>query len=284
MRIKTRLAELERANGTVDVGDNQLLVQLLGRRDAMFWPHRHHGDSRLGVHQKQRAYLDGSIGLSAKADGKINWKSMFEARQRLISSGFLSALYSGGQVTSLFITPLGEAYARALVGSRLKTIHQGVFAYVLIPADSWISESELFGQNLLGNPEDWNDMTELVLPLLVSGLVKSSSDIHGRCGYRRTAEKLLEDPPCVDVECDEAMDSIYIKAFNAERQSLKQCEPLDTNEVFIPLSVLSLGVVSDSVSESNPPQRTREELLKLKQELGMPDHIFDDLFGEKNGS
>lgn len=284
MRIRTRLDALEQANGTSDVGDHKLLVQLLARRDAMFWPWRHHSESRLAIHQKQRAYLDGSIGIASKSDGKSSWKPMHESRQRLIQAGFVDALHSSGQVTSMFLSPLGEAYARALVGSRLKTIHQGVFAYVLIPADSWISESELFGQNLLGNPEDWNDMTELVLPLLVSGLVKSNSDIHGRCGYRRTAKELLEDPPEVDVECDETIDSVYIKAFNLERQSLKQCEPIDTNEVFIPLSVLSLGVVSDSVSEPPTPQRTREELLKLKQELGMPDHIFDDLYGVDNGN
>lgn len=244
MRIRTRLAELERANGVVDASDNQLLVTLLGRRDAMFWPWRHHGDSRLGIHQRQRDYLHGNVGLSAKADGKINWKSMFEARQRLISGGFLNALFSGGQVTSLFITPLGEAYARRLVGDRLKTINAVAIVYVVLPTDRWMSESELFRENLIGDPETWNDATELVLPLLTSGLIESSSDNVGRVGYRRTSKELPDEPE-IDVAVDESMDSIYVRSFNEERKSLQQCEPLDNNEVFIPLSASLLQVATN---------------------------------------
>jgi hypothetical protein len=241
MRIKTRLAELEKANGTVDVGDNQLLVTLLGRRDALFWPHRNGGDSRLGIIQRQRQYLDGSVGISAKADGKTNWKAMFEARQRLISGGYLNALFSGGQVTSMFLSDLGEATARKLVGDRLKTINDVAIIFVFLQTDSWTSESVLFRENLVGSPSSWDDATECCLPLLTSGLVKASSDMHGRVGYRRTDREIPPDPPAVDVECDEAMDSIYIRAFNAERSSLLQCEPLDNNEVWIPLLVSNLA-------------------------------------------
>ena len=106
----------------------------------------------------------------------------------------------------------------------------------MLQADKWTSESELFRENLIGNPESWNDATELCLPLLTSGVIEASSDNVGRVGYRRTSKELPDDPPTVDVECDESMDSIYVKAFNAERQSLQQCEPIDNNEVFIPLS------------------------------------------------
>jgi hypothetical protein len=241
MRIKTRLAELERSNGVVDIGDNQLLVTLLARRDSLFWPWRHGGDSRLGIIQRQRQYLDGSVGIASKSDGKSNWKPMHEARQRLISSGFVDALHSSGQVSSMFISQLGEAYARRLVGDRLKTINDVAIIYVMLDTEKWTSESELFRENLLGNPEDWNDSTELVLPLLVSGLVTASSDMHGRVGYRRTDREIPPDPPAVDVECDESMDSIYVKAFNLERSSLQQCEPLDANEVWIPLLVSNLA-------------------------------------------
>jgi hypothetical protein len=245
MRIRTRLDALEQANGIVDVGDNQLLAQLLGRRDALFWPHRNGGDSRLGIIQRQRQYLDGSVGISAKADGRINWKSMFEARQRLISGGFLNALFSGGQVTSMFLSQLGEAYARALVGDRLKTVNDVAIIYVMLQTDKWTSESELFHENLIGNPEDWSDCTELCLPLLTSGVVESSSDNVGRVGYRRTERELPEDPPEIDVAVDESMDSIYVKAFNEERKSLQQCEPIDNNEVFIPLSASLLQVATN---------------------------------------
>jgi|LakMenEpi03Aug12_release.lakeMendotaPanAssembly.Ray.scaffolds.fasta_scaffold1318533_1 hypothetical protein len=95
MRIRTRLAELERSNGVVDIGDNQLLVTLLARRDALFWPHRHGGDSRLGIIQRQRQYLDGSVGIASKSDGKSNWKPMHEARQRLEPDLPLAATSTG---------------------------------------------------------------------------------------------------------------------------------------------------------------------------------------------
>ncbi|MCE3017457.1 MAG: hypothetical protein ACK56W_02400, partial [Pirellula sp.] len=155
-----------------------------------------------------------------------------------------NALFSGGQVTSLFITPLGEAYARRLVGDRLKTINAVAIVYVVLPTDRWMSESELFRENLIGDPETWNDATELVLPLLTSGLIESSSDNVGRVGYRRTSKELPDEPE-IDVAVDESMDSIYVRSFNEERKSLQQCEPLDNNEVFIPLSASLLQVATN---------------------------------------
>jgi hypothetical protein len=272
MRIRTRLAELEKANGVVDVGDNQLLVQLLGRRDALFWPWRHHGDSRLGVHQKQRQYLDGSVGIGAKADGKINWKAMFEARQRLISGGFLSALYSGGQVTSLFVTPLGEATARALVGSRLFSIRESLICYVMLQTDKWTSESEMFGENLLGDPSSWDYLTEIILPCLTSGIVQCNSDNVGRIGYKKTSRELPKDVPSVSVECDPEMDAVYIAAFNSERSSLQQCIPSDNNEVLIPISASGLGVCEPT--QYTPPPK----------DAAMPQSVHDDLYGAENGN
>jgi hypothetical protein len=235
MRIRTRIDELERSVGASEISDHKLLVQLLGRRDSLFWPHRHSGDSRVAVLQRQREYLSGAVGISAKADGKTNWKAMFEARQRLISGGFLRALFSGGQVTSMFLTPKGEATARVLVGSRLRSLREAIRAYVLLSTDKWTSESELFGETFVGDPSSWEDATELVLPLLTSGLAEASSDNAGKVGYRKTDRELPEDEPDIDVGFDETMDEIYIRSFKAERKSLRQCEPIDVNEVFVPL-------------------------------------------------
>ena len=136
----------------------------------------------------------------------------------------------------MFLTALGEATARRLVGDRLKAVRDVAIVYVVLPTDRWMSESELFRENLIGNPETWNDATELCLPLLTSGVIEASSDNAGRVGYRRTSKELPEDPPEIDVAVDESIDSIYVNAFNAERKSLQQCEPIDNNEVFIPLS------------------------------------------------
>ena len=242
MRIKTRLDSLERAKGEVDVADNRLLVSLLARRDALFWPWRHNGQSRLGIWQRQREYLSGTTGIVSKAIGKQDWKTAHEARNRLIQAGYVTAIRSGGEITSLILTLFGESTARKLVGDRLRSLRDAVAALVLLSADEWTSESVLFQENLSGDPESWSHCTEIVLPLLTSGLVEASSDIHGRVGYRRTSKEIPDDPPEIDVAVDESMDLVYIKAFNAERSALSSCEPIDCSEVWIPLAPSALRV------------------------------------------
>ena len=271
MRLKTRLDALEQANGTSDVGDLKLLVSILARRDALFWPFRNSGKSRLAVLQKCREYLSGARGISSKANSASDWKNAFEARNRLISAGFVDAVRGNGEVTSLIVTQLGETVARKLVGSRLFSLHDSIIAYVQISTDSWTSESVLFGENLLGNPSDWNNKTEIVLPLLTAGLVTSNSDSYGRVGYRKTNRELPPDAPSVSVECDPEMDGVYLDAFESERAALMASEPIDCSEVWIPLPPSELAVYEPSkVSPSQAPP---------PKDASMPDHIFADLYG-----
>ena len=271
MRIRTRLDALEQANGTSDVGDLKLLVTLLARRDAMFWPWRHHSESRLGIHQRQRDYLSGACGIASKSDGKSSWKPMHEARQRLIAAGFVDALHSSGQVSSMFLTALGEATARALVGSRLFSIRESLICFVMLQTDKWTSESEMFGENLLGDPSSWDHLTEIILPCLVAGLVQCNSDNVGRVGYKKTSRELPKDVLSVDVAVDESMDAVYIAAFNSERSSLQQCIPNDNNEVLIPISASGLGVYEPT--QYTPPPK----------DSSMPQSVHDDLYGATNG-
>jgi hypothetical protein len=275
MRMKSRLDALERSTGTSDISDYRLLVQLLGKRDARFWPSRHSGQSRLGILQRCREYLAGVRGISSKADGKSDWKNAFEARNRLIQAGYVDAVRANGEVTSLIVTQLGETVARKLVGDRLKTLHEGVFAYVILDKDSWTSESVLFGENLHGCPSTWDSKTELCLPLLTAGLVTSNSDSYGRIGYRKTTRELPNDAPSVAVECDPEMDSAYVKSFNSERAALMACEALDCSEVWIPLPPTALEVYKPSeVSPQAPPP---------PKDAAIPDSVYQDLFGAKNG-
>jgi hypothetical protein len=275
MRLKTRLDALERSGGVVDISDHRLLVSLLGKRDARFWPSRHSGQSRLGILQRCREYLAGTRGISARADGRGDWKNAFEARNRLIAAGYVVPVRGGGEITSLILTRLGETVARKLVGSRLFSLLDGVIACVQISTDSWTSESVLFGENLLGCPSDWESKTEILLPLLVSGLVTSNSDSYGRCGYRRTNRELQNDEPSVDVECDPLMDDVYLDAFDSERASLMACEPLDSSEVWIPLPPTALAVYKPSEESPQVPPPPRDSAI--------PDSVYRDLFGEKNG-
>ena len=271
MRIRTRLDALEQANGTSDVGDLKLLVQLLARRDAMFWPWRHHSESRLGIHQRQRDYLSGACGIASKSDGKASWKPMHESRQRLIAAGFVDALHSSGQVSSMFLTALGEATARALVGSRLFSIRESLICYVMLQTDKWTSESEMFGENLLGDPSDWDHLTEIILPCLVAGLVGCNSDNVGRVGYKKTSRELPKDLLKVNIQCDPGMDEVYCRAFNNERSSLMSCQPLDFSEVHIPISASGLGVYEPT--QYSPPPK----------DAAMPQSVHDDLYGAANG-
>lgn len=275
MRMKSRLDALERSTGVVDISDNRLLVTLLGKRDARFWPSRHSGQSRLGILQRCREYLAGVRGISSKADGKSDWKNAFEARNRLIQAGYVDAVRGNGEVTSLIVTQLGETVARRLVGSRLFTFHDSIIAYVQISTDSWTSESVLFGENLLGDPTSRDHLSEVVLPLLTAGLVTSNSDSYGRIGYRKTTRELPSDAPSVDVECDPEMDSVYVRAFNSERAALMACEPIDASEVWIPLPPTALAVYKPSEESPQVPPPPKD--------AAMPQSVHDDLYGATNG-
>ena len=273
--MKSRLDALERSAGVVDISDNRLLVTLLAKRDARFWPSRHSGQSRLGILQRCREYLAGVRGISSKADGKSDWKNAFEARNRLIQAGYVDAVRGNGEVTSLIVSPLGEMVARRLVGSRLFSLHDSIIAYVQISTDSWTSESVLFGENLLGCPSSWDHLTEIVFPLITAGLITSNSDSYGRVGYRKTQRELPNDAPSIAVECDPEIDSVYIRAFNSERAALMACEPLDASEVWIPLPPTALEVYkpSEVLPQVPPPPK----------DAAMPDSVYQDLFGAKNG-
>ena len=196
---------------------------------------------------------------------------MHESRQRLIAAGFVDALHSSGQVSSMFITPLGEATARALVGSRLFSLRESMICYVMLSTDNWTSESVLFGENLLGDPSSWDHLTEIILPCLVAGLVQCNSDNVGRVGYKKTSRELPKDVLSVDVAVNESMDAVYIAAFNSERSSLQQCIPNDNNEVLIPISASGLGVYEPT--QYSPPPK----------DAAMPQSVHDDLYGATNG-
>jgi hypothetical protein len=158
----------------------------------------------------------------------------------------------------------------------LFTLHDAIIAYVQISDDSWTSESVLFAENLVGCPTSWDSKTEIVLPLLVSGLVTSNSDSYGRIGYRKTTRELPNDAPSVSVECHPEMDSVYVKSFNSERAALMACEPLDASEVWIPLPPTALAVYKPSeVSPQVPPP---------PKDSAIPQSVHDDLYGVKDGN
>ncbi len=247
-RLTTRLDALESDNpeGGITRDEQLLLCQLLGRRDALYWPWRFQMKSRTPfaeIRRRQKEYLSGEIGLNAKAEGKGKWKEIHFMRQRLIGMGLIKANHSGGQVTNVFLTALGEATARAMVGARLHTLNDEgplIIREMLKRYGEVVREGTLFGLPCVGSPTDWDDMTEMVLPLLTAGIVSCGSETRGRACYRLVTEDMPETPT-VDVACDPDFDHLYIMAFDGERLVLESTEPRDPHEIWIPLPETGWG-------------------------------------------
>ncbi|MBX3420538.1 MAG: hypothetical protein KF752_03175 [Pirellulaceae bacterium] len=248
-RLHNRLDRLEKPAGPdLSQSDRLLLVSILGRRDALFWPWRWQigiQPPMTEIRRRQREYLSGVSGVAVHADGKRQWKNSHSARQRLIGAKMVTATHSSGQVTSMFLTPLGEAYARSLVGG-LETVESALPVIqalrMLSEATSVaaVRESVLFNRDCVGNPEDWSHLTELVLPFLTSGMVTCHSDTQGRIAY--TPQEV--EPPAaiaVDVAVDPEADRVYFDGYESERNALETAEPRGPTEVFIPLPATGWG-------------------------------------------
>ena len=243
MTVARRIAAAERSVASPGVGDHvRLLCELVGRRDALFWPWRS-ADSALPVVQRRREYLAGAEGIAVKADGREQWKPSHEARRQLLDSGWATARFASGQVSSLFPTEAGDAVARAIVGdlagpldallplARLR-VHAGKPA----GGRQWTAEADLFDLPPdADNPRDWDHHTGRLLPALVRGWADSRCDAYGRVYFTPATDVTI--PELVDSDAAEHPDgwTWYIAAFRAERDSLRVAEPADPAEIVIPL-------------------------------------------------
>jgi hypothetical protein len=266
-RLKSRLAALEAqqaASTAATRSEASLLVGILARRDALFWPWRWTIGSQVPtaeIRQRQREYLSGVAGIAAKADGRGDWKNAHELRQSLIGRGWITATHSGGQVTSVFLTAEGEATARALVGDRLHTVETAmpVFIYLKILSERTscraVRESVLFNRDCVGNPNDWDHLTEHLLPFLTAGLVEATSDTQGRAAYTPVDGSPVVESIAVAVDADPTFDDAYATAFNAERAALSTVEPRDPSAITIPLPATGWGWPCHFPEETNDEQK-----------------------------
>jgi hypothetical protein len=262
-RLNTRINALEsRTSDDLSHSDRMLLVSLLAKRDAMFWPWRLTFDCTTPyaeIRDRQREYISGVSGIAIKADGKSEWKTAHATRQRLIASGMITATHSSGQVSSVFLTPRGEAVARALVGPRLQTCETAKRVFIMLvlkmktTENPIVRESVLFERTCNGNPSDWDADTEQVLPFLTSGVVLAVPDTVGRVLYRPVEGIEFPESIEVDIESSEEFDNLYLKTFEDERQMLEHVEPRDSNEIFIPCPACgSVAPHYDFIEESKP--------------------------------
>jgi len=248
-RLKSRIDALEQqtsGGGGVSMPAKKMLVEILARRDALFWPWRVTRNVQPPICElriRQREYLSGTTGIAAKGSGnQSDWKTAHELRRQLIAAGMLTSTSSGGQITSLFLTRTGEAIASRLVGDRLADGRQSMLAFLLLETltddrGTPIRESVLLGVPSHGNPEDWADELEVMLPLLTSGCVRSTPDTVGRVLFSFTKGDRPPEPVAVavDVAAEPWADDVYIAAFNSERHMLENVDPRDPSECFIPI-------------------------------------------------
>ena len=248
----SKLAALEAASGQqseLTHADKKLLVSLLGRRDAMMWPWRWSlamSDRFPEIVRRQKEYLSGEAGLPVKAQGRADWKTSSERRQRLIDAGMVAGVSSGGQVLSLFLTLKGEAVARALVAwvatlDECTPVLRRLFDLSGGKPNVPIRESMVWQNPCTGNPQDWNYLTERILPALTAGVVRATSCTQGRISYSIVAGATIPEQVSVDQQAEEWASDLYLSTFNAERASLESCVARNGLEIWIPLPATGWG-------------------------------------------
>lgn len=243
MSTRTRLKRLEASQGSNTTPEAlRLLVALLGRRDALFWPWRDWGPHRAAIQTLQESYIAGTEGVRARSQGESNWKASHHQRNELIAAGLASAVTQGGQTTSLIITLLGEALASALVGDRLLIpLRESDIALARLQtveadrAGGWISESTFAGETLVGDFSEWEWFTERLLPLLTSGAAVQNSDAKGRSYYKLTGRE-LPTFPSVALEPQDWAESHYLREFEQEQSFLSRLDDC-SGRIVIPISV-----------------------------------------------
>lgn len=271
-RIASRLKRLEQAGAQQTDTGNKMLVELLGRQDALVYPRRVYASNHgriLG--EMQPEFFAGRRGFSAKASGVVDWQAASEQRSLLIDRGLATALRTaGGEIGGLRLTRLGDVTARALVG--LTQLHdlasRTVYCYLLAQADvthvwlggRWMAESLLWQRQLAGNPDSWGSLTEAVLPLLAAGYVRANYDGPGRVYYTNNHWDANGDPQIkpiervdVDVVEDPAMSNAYFTAFHSEVLSLEKLDPSHELHIPVPASCFHEFMGRDSM-----PMRERE--------------------------
>ena len=248
IRLNKRLDALESANSSVAVSldADRLLVSLLGRLDALFWPFRSHtGSYRAVVRARQLDYISGKCGLSAKSQGQENWKVQHYTRAELTTAGLCTAITSGGQVTALRLTPAGLCDATSMVGDRLATLanHPTMVLLELIRrfegcehSGKWLLENNLFGSEVCvgDNPNAWEFAIDFLQPLLRCGVIESTSDLYHRVYFRLVDGVVILEEPVSTRQIEPWADALYIASYNAERESLQRLQ-CDDGGIYIPM-------------------------------------------------
>lgn len=238
-KLHRRLSKLEQTE-SLSQGSSEMLVSLLGKLDALFWPCRFADASWLpSLIELRRNYLSRAQGLGASAEGREAWKAAHRHRSELIKQGYAIAVTSSSQVTGLRLTPIGEVTARHLLDIPTRAAApwmqerlSGGFRYL---NRQWVSESELYRLGELhGDSSQWDRLTEFVAPWLTCGAVDCRADLRGRVYYSWNEIDIEPEPEPVS-SLPEVIEplSIYSRAFQSEIVRFRSLE--SSCEVVIPM-------------------------------------------------
>ncbi len=105
-RLTNRIAKLEAETERQTLDAQTMLVEVLARRDALWWPQRWRWRTNEGhIVQRQKDDRAGRYGVSAKSSGRSEWGTAMDLRNQLVAQGLCKPTRSaGGEVSGLTIS------------------------------------------------------------------------------------------------------------------------------------------------------------------------------------
>jgi hypothetical protein len=240
MSTRRRLYRLELQTPSDESDLHPHLCQLLGMIDGICFPVRYAGDSGRYSSEvlSQRDYIRGGVTFTVDTNedttAQAGWKRSQRVRDALAAAGWITI----DQSAKTRLTMAGDVLARSLVGQASLNDLQPRVAFELLkklPADrpsGWICESTLFNVNS-DDQGDYQELSEIMLPLLQFGYIDVSSSTVARLFYRSLVDEL---PSPIDVtvgEYDPELSQVYTDGFIAaiKTRHLRECG----SELVIPL-------------------------------------------------
>jgi hypothetical protein len=240
MSTRRRLYRLESRSPDNPADLYRDLVRLLGQVDGICFPVRYAGDSGRYCSEvlSGRDYLRGGVTFTVDTNedttAQAGWKRSERTRTALAAAGWVVV----DQSAKVRLTQRGDVLARSLVAQASLNDIQPRVAFELLkklPADrpsGWICESTLFNVNS-DDQGDYQEYSELMLPLISFGFIEVASSTIGRLFYRSLVDEL---PPAEDLptgEYSSELADVYTNAFIAaiRTRHLRECG----SELVIPL-------------------------------------------------
>ncbi len=213
MTLRTRLKALERNEGPRKSDHDNLMADLIGTIDGLFWPDAlelSQLESMPTVKNQRELYHEAGIAWAGLSDGRdaAAWKTNQRQREALEKSGLVTFLSTGAtpllKPTAAAMTDwrqrLGLYHAGSVEVLKLKMrcaialVNEGSLreepdAHPWAPGElAWCHETWLFDRTYKELPtrNDWARYAEIALPLLIEGSLETKQTTLKHVCYRLT--------------------------------------------------------------------------------------------------